>query len=166
MNARWRLRPVRPDDREFLYQVYASTRQEELTMVDWDAGQKEAFLRMQFSAQDAYYHENYIGCEFSILLLNDEPAGRLYLHRRRDEIRIVDITLLPPYRNQGVGAAILRDIMAQGVRAGLPVSIHVEMFNPAQRLYTRLGFQKCAEHGVYWLMEWRPSSKTGEKDSC
>jgi ribosomal protein S18 acetylase RimI-like enzyme len=35
------------------------------------------------------------------------------------------------------------------------VTIHVEVFNPALRLYERLGFKKVAENGPYHLMEWR-----------
>jgi hypothetical protein len=48
------LRLVEPDDGEFLYRVYASTRQEELSQTDWDEARKGAFLRMQFDAQARY----------------------------------------------------------------------------------------------------------------
>jgi ribosomal protein S18 acetylase RimI-like enzyme len=32
----------------------------------------------------------------------------------------------------------------------------VEKFNPALRLYRRLGFTEIGDHGVYWEMEWLP----------
>jgi ribosomal protein S18 acetylase RimI-like enzyme len=66
----------------------------------------------------------------------------------------VDITLLPPYRQAGIGTAILRDILAEGTAAAKPVRIHVEKFNPALRLYTRLGFTPIADKGVYLFLEW------------
>jgi len=53
------LRPIRPDDAAFLYEVYASTRTEELAVVDWDAAQKAAFLHQQYAAQHQFYQEHY-----------------------------------------------------------------------------------------------------------
>jgi ribosomal protein S18 acetylase RimI-like enzyme len=152
-----KLRPVRPEDMEFLYQVYSSTRQEELALVDWDSPQVESFLRMQFNAQHAYYQEHYRRGEFQIILLGEEPAGRLYVDRRPDELRIVDIAILPWYRDRGIGTACLKEVLAEGERSGLPVTIHVERFNRARRLYERLGFHTAADKGVYLLMEWCPA---------
>src|SRR5262249_17490064 len=53
------LRPLRPDYAACLYAVYASTRTEELAVVDWDEAQKTAFLHMQFAAQHQFYQERY-----------------------------------------------------------------------------------------------------------
>lgn len=150
------LRPIAADDMDFLYQVYASTREEELAQVEWGEGQKEAFLRMQFDAQHSYYQENYPNAQFQVILRNGAPAGRLYLDRRAAEIRIVDIALLPAYRNRGIGSALLQEILDEGQRAGLPVTIHVECFSPALRLYERLGFRTVEDKGVYYFMEKPP----------
>jgi ribosomal protein S18 acetylase RimI-like enzyme len=150
------LRPITNDDRDLLYHIYASTRAEELAQVAWDEAQKAAFLWMQFDAQHSYYHENYPNAQFQVIMLDGAPAGRLYLDRRSAEIRIVDIALLPEYRNRGIGSTLLRDILAEGQRAGLPVTIHVESFNPALRLYERLGFRMVEDKGVYRLMEKPP----------
>jgi ribosomal protein S18 acetylase RimI-like enzyme len=149
MNAAVELLPVGQDDREFLYRVYASTRAEELAVVPWDDGQKDSFLRMQFDAQDAWWRENYAGTSFDVIVVDGEPAGRLYLHRGDTEIRIVDIALLPEYRGNGVGTTLLRDVIAEGKR----VTIHVERMNPALRLYERLGFEIAEDKGVYLLLE-------------
>jgi len=150
------LRPITPEDQGFLYQVYASTREEELAPLGWDEAQQEAFLEMQFRAQHTFYQGQFRGAQFDIVLLNKEPIGRLYVDRREDEIRIVDIALLPAHRNRGIGSALLRDILAEGQRDGLPVRIHVEYFNRALHLYERLGFRQISETGVYYLMEWSP----------
>jgi ribosomal protein S18 acetylase RimI-like enzyme len=143
------LRPVEPDDREFLYRVYASTRTEELAVVPWDERQKDAFLRAQFDAQDAWWRENYRDASFDVVVVDGEPAGRLYLHRGETEIRIVDIALLPEHRGKGVGSALLRGVIAEGKR----VTIHVERMNPALRLYERLGFTVAEDKGVYLFLE-------------
>ena len=92
---------------------------------------------------------------FQIILLHGEPIGRLYVARWEQEIRIVDLALLPEHRDRGIGSQILKDLLAEGKQQKLPVRIHVEQYNPALRLYHRMGFQKIGEHGVYWLMEAR-----------
>jgi len=151
------LRPAEPADWEFLFRVYASTRAEELSLVPWSEEQREGFLRAQFSAQDRCYRENYPGAEFCIILVDDLPAGRLYLHRRADELRIMDVALLPEYQRQGIGTCLLRRILDQAVANQIRVTIHVEIFNPARGLYERLGFAKRTTHGVYDLMEANPA---------
>ena len=150
-------RPIAPDDLELLFRVYRSTREEELAMiVDWSAEQKGAFIRQQFNAQHAWYHEHYVGAEFQVILVDGVPAGRFYVHRRPREIRLVDIAFLPEFRCGGLGTSILRDLLAEAEAAAKPVTIHVEVYNPAMRLYERLGFRSIEERGPYCLMEWRP----------
>lgn len=144
---------------ELLCRVYRSTREEELAMVvDWTEEMKDAFVRQQFNAQHVWYQEHYQGATFDVILVDGVPAGRLYVHRRASEIRLVDITLLPEHRKGGLGTSILRDLMADGEAAGKPVTIHVEVYNPAMQLYQRLGFKPIEERGPYLLMEWRPAS--------
>jgi ribosomal protein S18 acetylase RimI-like enzyme len=151
------LRPVEPRDRELLFRVYASTRAEELAVVPWDERQKEAFLRAQFDAQDRWYREHYAGAGFDVVLVDDEPRGRIYVYRGADEIRIVDIALLPEHRGNGIGSALLRDLIREADAAGKRLSIHVERFNPALRLYERLGFSVAEDKGVYLFLERLPA---------
>ncbi|MBV9325842.1 MAG: GNAT family N-acetyltransferase [Chloroflexi bacterium] len=148
------LRPATSEDEPFLYAVYASTRAEELALVDWDEGQKSAFVQMQFAAQHRYYHQHFADAAFQVIVCNGIRAGRLYVVRRPGEIRIIDIALLAPYRNHGVGSRLLQQLLSEAAETGQRVSIHVERFNPALRLYTRLGFAEKEDQGVYLLMEW------------
>jgi GNAT superfamily N-acetyltransferase len=144
-------------DVPFLRALYASTREEELRPVDWPESQKAAFLGQQFDAQHRYYHEQFPAADFLVVERNGDAIGRIYLDRRPDELRLVDIALVPEARNQGLGEALLRDLLDEGQAASLPVRIHVEQFNPAMRLYLRLGFAPVEDQGVYQLMEWRPN---------
>ena len=153
-----RLRPARAEDRDSLLRVYASTREEELRLVDWSDEQKAAFVGMQFEAQDAYYREHYHPATFDVIEVDGEPAGRLYVARWEDEIRIIDIALLPEHRGRGIGTALLRALLDEAAHGGKRLSIHVELNNPARRLYERLGFAPIEERGVYLLMEAAPSS--------
>lgn len=150
------LRPITDLDLEFLYRLYASTREEELAVVSWTPEQKEIFLRQQFNAQHRFWQENYAGSSFDLVLRGGLPAGRLYVARWTREIRIVDIALLPDHRGGGVGTRLLREIFVEADAAGKAVSVHVEAFNPARRLYERLGFAQKEDKGVYLLMERPP----------
>lgn len=152
------LRPITDDDLPFLEHVYGSTRAEELAVTDWSEERKAAFVHMQFVAQHAYYREHYAGCDFQVILVDGAPAGRLYVHRRPTEIRLVDIAFLPEHRGSGLGTALLAQLMAEATAAGKPLRIHVEIFNRALRLYERLGFRRIVDRGVYWFLEWRPET--------
>jgi len=152
------LRPVTDADRAFLVDLYASTREQELALVEWDAGAKQAFVEQQFNAQDAHYRANYPGATLDLIEVDGAPAGRLYVHRGPSDIRIMDIALAPEFRGRGIGTALLRELMAEADASGRKLSIHVEMNNPARALYHRLGFRPAGEHGVYVLMERLPAS--------
>jgi ribosomal protein S18 acetylase RimI-like enzyme len=152
------LRPARPDDAGFFQRLYASTREEELRAVPWDGARKESFLRQQFEAQTRHYAQHHPDAEVRVVEVDDRPAGRLSLDRRADEVRIVDVSLLPEHRGAGVGSALLRDVLAEAQAARRRVTIHVERFNPALRLYDRLGFTPVEDKGVYLFLEWRPTA--------
>ena len=160
------LRRITDDDLAFLATVYASTRHEELLQVPWSDEQKAAFLRWQFDNQHAYYRQYYPECEFLVIEKQNEqqnrstpePIGRLYVDRWPDQIRLVDIALLPPYRGAGHGGALMRSIMAEGRASSLAVTIHVEANNRALALYRRLGFRHVDSNGVYFLMKWTPDA--------
>ena len=151
------LRPVCDDDEPFLLSVYASTRAEELAPVPWSAEEKAAFVAMQFEAQSAHYAQHYDGLTSDVILVDGEPAGRLLVARWREEIRIVDITLLPAFRGRGAGSELLAELMDEATEMGTRLSIHVERHNRARGLYDRLGFKRVAETGIYLRMEWDPA---------
>jgi len=148
-------RPVTEDDEDFLLRVYASTREEEMARVVWSDAQKRAFLRMQFDAQSLHYRERYPDASRQVILLDGQPAGRLYKALLDDEIRIIDITLLPRYRGHHIGTPIICSIQDEAARVEKAVRIHVETFNRSLRLFRRLGFASVEESEIYTLMEWR-----------
>jgi ribosomal protein S18 acetylase RimI-like enzyme len=150
------LRPETDADLPFLARLYASTREEELAPVPWSAEEKQAFLASQFQAQRHHYRTHYSDSAFDVIEERGAPAGRLYLQVRQTQLHIIDIALLPDWRRRGIGTAILQALQEAGRSCGMGVGIMVEKFNPALRLYQRLGFTDIADHGVYLEMEWRP----------
>lgn len=149
-------RPITDDDLPFLRRLYGSTREQEMAVVPWTEEQKEDFLDQQFHAQHTFYQDQFSDAEFSLVLVDGEPAGRLYLDRREDEIRVIDIALSPEHRGQGLGGRLMRDVMDEAGGESKAVRIHVERNNPALRFYDRLGFQYVEDQGPYFLMEWTP----------
>lgn len=152
------LRPVAPEDEAFLQTAYASGREIEMAQVAWNDEQKSAFLSMQFSAQQRHYKSRYPDALHQIILENGSPVGRVYVDRGIDEIRILDFTILAAHRNRGIGTMLLRDLIGEAESASLPLSIYVEVFNPSQRLFERLGFSQSSNDGVNILFEWRPAA--------
>jgi ribosomal protein S18 acetylase RimI-like enzyme len=157
------LRPVDADDERFLLGVYAGTREEELAPVPWSAEQKAAFVAHQFAAQSAHYAQHYAGLTADVILLGGVPAGRLLVARWAEEIRIVDISILPEFRGRGAGSVLLWELLAEAAAAGKRLSIHVERENRALGLYERLGFRPVGEHGVHLRMEWEPAARAQAK---
>jgi ribosomal protein S18 acetylase RimI-like enzyme len=149
------LRPVTPGDRDLLLAVYASTRADELAAVPWTDEDKDTFVRMQFEAQDRHYSAHFPDARHDVVVVDGRPAGRLWVDRRPDEIRILDLALLPEARGAGVGTRLLRDLIEEGERDGRVVRLHVEDGNPARRLYDRLGFTPAGRTGAHLMMEHR-----------
>lgn len=152
-----RLRPITDSDLPFLVEVYVSTRMDELAVTGWSRTEKRLFLEAQFAAQHTHYQKYYPNAFFDVIEQNGNPIGRLYVDHWTREIRIVDIALLPPYRRSGIGTHLITNIQMQAMETGKSLSIHVEKNNPAYHLYTRLGFVKSGETGVYDLLVWVPT---------
>lgn len=155
------LRPAEEDDRPFMLRVYAGVREPELEAAGMPREQWGPFVEHQFEAQSRHY-ETYRDITFEVVLVNGEPAGRLILARWPAELRVVDIALLPEYRGRGVGGELMRRVIAEAEERGVKTSIHVERFNPAQRLYTRLGFRFVSEAGGVYLLLERPPVAAGQ----
>lgn len=151
-------RPATEEDLSFLALVYASTRLKEVAQTGWPLEAQRQFLAHQFDAQHRHYRQHYPAAEWLLIQRDGTAVGRLYVEEWADQIRLIDIALLPDHRGTGAGSAILSDLMDMATAARKPLTIHVEKNNPAMRLYLRLGFARIDEHGVYDLMEWRPEA--------
>ena len=150
-------RPATRDDEPFLIEIYGSTRAEELAQTKWDETQRNAFIRMQFEAQQTHYREHYPHGEHLVISVDGIAVGRLYLAESKNEVRILDVTIDGKQRSSGIGTPIIRELMAEAGAHGKPVRIYVENFNRSLGLFERLGFVKSGENGFSYLMEWSAS---------
>jgi ribosomal protein S18 acetylase RimI-like enzyme len=153
------LRRAISEDDEFLLALYGSTREEELAQVEWAEGQKAQFLRWQYELQRSEYQTRFPDADYYVVLLDDQPAGRIWTGSDDQQIRLLDIALLPEFQNRGAGTMLLRALMDEAALAKKPLRHMVFVLNSdAHRFYERLGFVIIDDLGAYKHMEWRPSS--------
>lgn len=146
------LRGVAAQDADFLRDLYASTRWDELAPTGWPEPHKREFLAQQWEAQRHYYGKHYAEADNLVIEHGQAgPIGRLVLHCGAD-LRLVDIALLPAWRGHGLGTGLLQMLCAQADQLQMPIVAHVETFNPAQRLYARLGFCVEDDNQIYLRM--------------
>jgi GNAT superfamily N-acetyltransferase len=151
------LRSERTDDDPFLRALYASTRADEIAYTGWTSQQAEGFLRMQFDLQRAHYRKHYPDASFLVVERENRPIGRLYVHYAPDDVRVLDIALVPDARGNGVGRRLIEHVIDNAARLGAPVTLHVAVGNRARRFYERLGFRAVTEDAMNVFME-RPVS--------
>jgi ribosomal protein S18 acetylase RimI-like enzyme len=151
--------PVRPSDDEFLLFVYASTRETELAQVEWAEGQKEMFLRWQFDMQRREYDTRFPEAAYHVIVIDQQPAGRIWVGADSEQVRLLDIALLPEFQNRGVGTRLVQKLMTYAANQEKVLRHMVFVLNNnAERFYERLGFKQIEEFGAYKHMEWRPGA--------
>jgi len=149
------LRPETPADEAFLLALYRTTREAELALTPWDEPTRAAFVASQFQAMRRGYAAMFPQGQFAIVLADNQPVGRIVIHRAPAEFSVVDMALLPAHQNQGIGTRLLEELQTEAARAQKPLRLHVLKLNRALRFYLRLGFVTIADAGIHDLLEWR-----------
>lgn len=126
-------------------------------MVPWNDEQKEAFLRMQFSAQQDDYGKRFPEARQSVIVADDVNVGRLHTVELEEDIKILDITVLPQHRTKGIASSLLNELFDQARDTGKRLVVYVEFYNPSLGFFEKRGFQKAKDEGIYFMLEWRAS---------
>ena len=142
------------DDLPFIAALYASVRAGEMALTGWPEEMRAAFLDQQHRAQHHHYLTHYRDADWLVLEHEGAPIGRLYIHAAPADLHLIDISLIEASRGQGIGTAIMSDLIEKAGEAGMTMSLFVEPNNPARQLYARLGFVSEGIEGAYEAMRW------------
>jgi ribosomal protein S18 acetylase RimI-like enzyme len=155
-SAKLSFRTATAADDAFLFRLYATTRADEMSAAGWTTAQQEVFLRSQFTARQHSYRAAFPSASTTVILSRQTPIGAFIVNRSSNELRIVDIALLPAHRGRGIGGDLLRSLQEEARTAKKPLRLSVLKNNQlAQQLYLRLGFAPIGEDGLYLKLEWR-----------
>jgi ribosomal protein S18 acetylase RimI-like enzyme len=150
-----RLRPERPEDRDFRFELFCNSRLPEWYVVQIDPTLRDQLMRHQFHAQTVSYAQMFPKARFDIVELDGERIGRIVVDRPGDHLHIIDQAVVPEFRNQGIGTAMMRFLMDEAAAAGIPVRLEVADANdPSLKLYLRLGFAPIRTAPFYIELEW------------
>lgn len=152
------LEPEQADDDGFLFELYSTTRADEMALTPWNDEQQRAFLRQQYELRRLHYRGYHSGAEYLLIRRDGYAIGRIAIDRSEDEIRIVDIALVPKHRGRRIGSQLIHELLVEASLRNIPVTLHVERHNRAAVLYQRLGFRVIEDSGVYLFLKWVPES--------
>ena len=143
------LRPALPADADFEHRLYASTR-DDLRPLGPEVF--DGLVGMHYRAQSMSIRLEHPQAERKIVMVQDAPVGRLIIDASGNYVEVIDVALLPEYRNCGLGASVLNSVLAQADRLGRAIRLHVEKQSRAVRLFERLGCVICGDVGMYLAM--------------
>lgn len=153
------LRAVCDDDLPWLRDLYASTRAEEMAPVPWPEIAKRSFLDQQFGLQHKHYMLHFGDADFLAIEHSQRgPVGRYYLQRVAPDHLLVDISLFPGMRGQGLGRTLIEASQREAQALARGMQLHVAQHNhAAHRLYERLGFAITHSANTHHHMHWSRS---------
>jgi ribosomal protein S18 acetylase RimI-like enzyme len=155
------LRACTEADDAFVYDVFCTTWASEVAALP-NQNLAQHVLRIQHIAQERRFAGRYPRHDRFIVVEDGEPAGRLYVHEGESVIQVIDLTLMPRFRDRGIGTRIFHDLLEHAEEVGKSVSLRVERRNErATMLYTALGFKLVGVDDVDNYFEWTASTKEG-----
>ena len=131
IHPRFNLRSANESDSDFLWNLVETTMRAYITAFgEWD----DTFQEMRFRCA-------YDPCRWHIIVADDVPVGGYAVDRHRQALYLADLQLLPSHQGNGIGSAVIRELMEEAQKLGVPLLLQVLDSNMrARRLYERLGF--------------------------
>jgi len=159
------LRPAKAGDEKFLRRVHESARHWEFASL-LQSGEVDLYhtvMEQQYDSQHRFYFANYATAHYGIIQWTDKPIGRLYVDYRDDEVRVLNIAILPEYRGCGIGRVVMMGLCLEAAIRRKPVRLYVHYLSRALRFYQQLGFQQIGAEGPNYVMEWRHADAEGRR---
>jgi GNAT superfamily N-acetyltransferase len=141
-----RLRRATAADYAFALDLYLRTMQpytEELMV--WDEQQQIASFAKHWDVEDV-----------RVISADGRDVGWLQATETPTEIVLEQFFVAPERQRAGIGAQVLRGLLAGWKLTGKPLALTVLKNNPARRFYERFGFSVVGETGVKFEMRRSP----------
>ncbi|MFC1683418.1 GNAT family N-acetyltransferase [Candidatus Zixiibacteriota bacterium] len=139
-------RPATLNDRDQLYELYASVLKVHITKIwDWD----ETWQQKDFD-------DHFAPKQIKIAVVNGQVVGYIHvnLHDRTPHVRMMCVS--PEYQRKGIGGALLKSFIQECSASQQDVALSVFRINTdARRFYERLGFEVCGETETHYKMKWK-----------
>ena len=149
-------RAATEQDDAFLFALFKAVRLPDFEPAHLAPAQLDMLMSIQYAGQKQSYGAQYPSGH-DIVLLDGKPIGRMWLYRGPSEHHLVDISLLPEFRNRGIGARVVAESIAAARAAGLRLCCSVALTNRGSlRFHQRLGFQIVGQDEVYYDLAVEP----------
>lgn len=136
--AAWRFGPVGEADFEPLLALRIDVMREHL----------ERVFRYSPERARRFFREAFDEPGMRLILIGEKMAGCVGFRIGEDRIKIDSFYLARRHQNRGLGATILKVLLAEADALSLPVRLEVLRGSPADRFYGRHGFVKLGEDDV------------------
>lgn len=149
-------RPSVAEDSAFMLELYASTSKDVLDDLGWTIGSQRTFVIMQAQTEEWNRARLYPGMDRLTICVDDMPVGRLLVCMRNNMLHLVDLSLLPRFRGNGIGTQLMTEILEEARNARVPVKVKVRKESGAIRFVERLGFATPTDLGTTVELTWMP----------
>ena len=136
--SEWQFAPAREADFEPLLAIRIDVMREHL----------ERVFRYDPSRARRFFREHFDQPGLRLILIGDTLAGCVAFRTGDDAITIDSFYLDRRLQNRGLGAAILKVLLAEADALAKPVRLDVLQGSPADRFYERHGFRKIKEDEI------------------
>ena len=104
--------------------------------------------------QERRFQDYFRNAHIQVITVNSRDVGFLDVARSHNYIEVRNVELVPTMQGQGIGTAIMEDVITEAGRESLHVKLQVLKRNQgAKRLYQRLGFIIWDETPTHYLMK-------------
>ena len=107
------------------------------------------------SVQDGFFRDGWNRAPHKVLMVDGAPIGICSSAVNQDHVFLSELQILPEFQGQGIGTAVVQELMSEAKKLGLPLRLQVLRENKAQELYRRLGFIVTGSTDFHVKMEWK-----------
>ena len=91
------------------------------------------------------------------IIVENELAGFIYFKEEDEKITLDVFTILPKFRNCGLGSQILQDFIKLANTKNKTINLDTFKTNPAKVFYERNGFVVTGENNSHFILEYTPN---------